>query len=91
MHRRRFLQSGSALIAAGLTGPLSAAGSSELGDAALPAPFDAAVMRVPVLIPPSIDALEDVRRRNAEAMVDAIEHVMRTARPKPRGAAAGGG
>lgn len=41
-------------------------------------------MRVPVLVPPSADALADVRRRNSEAMVAAIEDVMRKTRPKPR-------
>jgi predicted amidohydrolase len=84
MHRRRFLKSSSALMAAGLAGPLSSTASTNDGSASLPAPFNAAVMRIPVLIPPSIDALADVRRRNAEAMVEAIEDVMRKARPKPR-------
>lgn len=41
-------------------------------------------MRIPVLVPPSADALEDVRRRNAEAMVDAIENMMRAETVKPR-------
>jgi len=39
--------------------------------------FPAAVMRLPVLVPPSIDALSDTRRRNAENMVDALERLMR--------------
>ncbi len=45
--------------------------------------YHAAVMRVPVLVPPSEDAFEDIRRRNMEAMVDHIETAMRS-EPKPR-------
>ncbi len=41
-------------------------------------------MRLPVLVPPSADALADVRRRNSEAMVAAIEDLMRRVTPKPR-------
>jgi predicted amidohydrolase len=41
--------------------------------------FAVAAMRVPVIVPPSADALADVRRRNAEAMVEAVESVMRGA------------
>jgi predicted amidohydrolase len=48
------------------------------------AAFKAAVMRVPVLVPPSIDALEATRARNADAMVAAIEGAMRGPAPKPR-------
>ncbi len=47
-------------------------------------PIAAAVMRVPVLVPPSADALEDTRRRNAEAMVAMIEGAMKGPGPKPR-------
>ena len=45
--------------------------------------YYAAVMRVPVLVPPSKDAFEDIRRRNMEAMVDHIERAM-LSEPKPR-------
>ena len=41
--------------------------------------FKAAVMRVPVLVPPNVDALPDVRKHNADAMVEAIESTMRGA------------
>ena len=46
--------------------------------------FNAAVMRVPVLVPPSTDALEDTRRRNAMAMVQLIEDTMKGPGPKPK-------
>lgn len=46
--------------------------------------FTAAVMRVPVLVPPSADALEDTRRRNANAMVKLIEDAMKGPGPKPK-------
>ncbi|MBL8643956.1 MAG: hypothetical protein JNK21_08475 [Rhodospirillaceae bacterium] len=54
--------------------------------AATPPPpaYPAAVMRVPVLVPPSAGELENVRDRNLAAMVDAIEGVMRSAAAKPR-------
>ena len=83
MQRRSFMKSASALLALGL--PVTRA-AAQMGDAAgaEPAPFNAAVMRVPVLVPPSADALADVRRRNAEAMVAAIEDLMRRSNPKPR-------
>ncbi len=45
--------------------------------------YHAAVMRVSVLVPPSADAFEDIRRRNMEAMVERIESAMR-AESKPR-------
>ncbi len=48
------------------------------------APFAAAVMHVPVIVPQSADALADVRKRNSEAMVDAIEGMMKGPGPKPR-------
>ncbi len=38
--------------------------------------FKAAVMRIPVLVPPSVDALESIRQRNAAAMLEAIERAM---------------
>ena len=83
MQRRTFMKSASALLALGLPATRVAAQSGDAA-AAAPAPFNAAVMRVPVLVPPSADALADVRRRNAEAMVAAIEDLMRRSNPKPR-------
>jgi predicted amidohydrolase len=49
-----------------------------------PAPFKVAVMRVPVIVPTSPDVLIDVRNRNTEAMIAAIESVMKGPGPKPR-------
>jgi predicted amidohydrolase len=46
--------------------------------------FRAAVMRVPVLVAPSVGELESTRVRNADLMVEAIEGVMRGSTPKPR-------
>jgi predicted amidohydrolase len=54
-----------------------------VGDAPTIAPFRAAVFRVPVLVPPSLDQLSATRQRNAEAMVAAIEKAM-TGPVKPR-------
>jgi predicted amidohydrolase len=45
--------------------------------------FKAAVMRVPVLVPGSADAAEATRARNTDAMLEAIESVMKGA-DKPR-------
>ena len=84
MKRRRFLQSASALLALGVSSPKAAAQTPATREPASPPPFNAAVMRLPVLVPPSADALADVRRRNAEAMVAAIEDVMGKVTPKPR-------
>jgi predicted amidohydrolase len=84
MQRRRLLKSVSALLALGLPGSRAIAETQDADSSLLPAPFNTAVMRLPVLVPPSADALEDVRRKNSEAMVAAIEDVMRTTNPKPR-------
>ena len=84
MQRRNFLKSASALWALGLAGPRAVGQTEGAAGPSGPGPFNAAVMRLPVLVPPSADALADVRRRNAEAMVEAIEDLMRTATPKPR-------
>ena len=83
IQRRKLLKSASALVALGVPGA-SALAKSQESTGATSAPFNTAVMRLPVLVPPSADALEDVRRRNAEAMVEAIEDVMRKTSPKPR-------
>jgi deaminated glutathione amidase len=84
MRRRDLIKAATALTAMGLSKSSSAiAAESMTPQSARPA-FKAAVMRLPVLVPPSEDALNDVRRRNAEAMVEAIENVMRSASSKPR-------
>jgi predicted amidohydrolase len=47
--------------------------------------FAAAVMRLPINVPTSADALESVRAKNLQAMVDAIENTMKAnATNKPR-------
>ena len=84
MQRRRFLKSVSALLALGASGSRIAAQTRDAESSLLPAPFNAAVMRLPVLVPPSADALADVRRKNSEAMVAAIEDLARSVTPKPR-------
>jgi predicted amidohydrolase len=80
MQRRKLLKSASALLAFGIPGSRAVGAAQDT----VPAPFNTAVMRVPVLVPPSADALADVRRKNSEAMVAAIEDAMRTTNPKPR-------
>ncbi len=73
-------------LATGVAAPglTRAANAAEVNQPATSiAPFKAAVMRVPVLVPPSIDALNATRDRNAADMVAAIETVMKTS-PKPR-------
>jgi predicted amidohydrolase len=76
-----------ASAAAGGTLLASAAAKAATGPApsgaTLP-PYTAAVMRVPVLVPTSAAVLDDIRRRNAEAMVEAIENTMKGPGPKPR-------
>ncbi len=83
MKRRDVLRKLSALTAVGVSGlPFAASALSK--DSRSPRPvYQAAVMRVPVLVPPSLDALNDIRRRNAEAMVDEIEKVARFAAQTP--------
>jgi predicted amidohydrolase len=87
MQRRNFLKTASALTAAGLSGLTSAARAQEREtessrSSGRPS-YHAAVMRVSVLVPPSEEAFEDIRRRNMEAMVEHIETAMRS-EPKPR-------
>ncbi len=78
-----------ALLAAGQHGAALAQHAAPAGDrdastgSARPA-VSAAVMRVPVIVPQSKDALPDVRRRNAQAMVAAIEATMKTSANPPR-------
>ncbi len=49
-----------------------------------PAPYRVAVMRVPVIVPPTLDTVNATRTQNAEAMVAGIESVMKGPGPKPR-------
>lgn len=84
MQRRSFLKSASTFLALGLAGQRAVGQTRDTVSSSAPAPFNTAVMRLPVLVPPSADALEDVRRKNSEAMVAAIEDLMRTVTPKPR-------
>jgi deaminated glutathione amidase len=80
MQRRQFVSSVSALAA---MAPL-AARSAAAQEAATPPPYRAAVMRVPVIVPPTLDTVEATRAKNAENMVAAIESVMKGPGPKPR-------
>jgi predicted amidohydrolase len=70
---------GGTLMAAGAVGPAEAQPASTAIS-----PYTAAVMRVPALVPPNAGALADVRARNAQAMVAAIEDTMKGPGPKPR-------
>ncbi|MEQ8507702.1 MAG: nitrilase-related carbon-nitrogen hydrolase [Rhodospirillaceae bacterium] len=84
--RRELLKAGAALGSLAVMGQVQVQAQSQQRDSqntARPS-FPAAVMRVPVLVPPTQDAFEDVRRRNAEAMVEAIENLMRSTPVKPR-------
>jgi predicted amidohydrolase len=83
MGRRGILKAGAALGSLTLMGSAHAQESDPETDDTRP-PFRAAVMRVPVLVPPSEAALEDVRRRNAESMVASIENLMQAEPVKPR-------
>ena len=83
MQRRHLIKGISALAVAGATG-LSRSAQAQTQETESVASYPAAVMRIPVLVPPSADALEDVRGRNAEAMVDAIENLMQAETVKPR-------
>jgi predicted amidohydrolase len=80
MPRRRFVQmmATSGVAAAGLAG--AARGAVE---PARPR-YRVAVLRAPVEIPVTAAALEATRRRNAEAMVAAIDAAMQGPGPKPR-------
>ena len=75
---------GNAGAAAGSgSGPGTGAGA--MPPAAAPRPkFRAAVMRLPIEIPISAAALEDTRRRNAQAMLEAIDAAMRGPGEKPK-------
>lgn len=92
MQRRALLRQISAVAATGAAAnsfglsklPEAHAATDQVAQATPRPSFHAAVMRLPVLVPPTTDAFEDIRRRNAEAMVDSIETLMRTQNPKPR-------
>jgi predicted amidohydrolase len=81
MQRRRFVSSVSALAA---MSPFVARGASAQEAASPPPPYRAAVMRVPVIVPPTLDSVDATRTKNAEAMVAGIESVMKGPGPKPR-------
>ncbi|MBM3515904.1 MAG: hypothetical protein FJX59_19635 [Alphaproteobacteria bacterium] len=76
MTTRRTVISGAAGLAA--TAPTAA-----FAQATARPKFHAAVMHVPIEVPITADALEATRKRNSEAMVAAIESVMKSD-PKPR-------
>jgi len=72
------------LSAAALAASQSIIGSASAQEAPSPAPYRAAVMRVPVIVPPTLDTVDATRTKNAEAMVAGIEKVMKGPGPKPR-------
>ncbi len=76
MHRRTFISQAAAVTALARTAHAQEAASTP--------PYAAAVMRLPIIVPPSGDALNDVRTKNAMAMVDALEGAMKGPGPKPR-------
>lgn len=76
MHRRKLLKTASALALAGSSGLLNSARADGHTDGDRPS-YNAAVMRVSVLVPPTEAAFADIRRRNMETMVEHIETVMR--------------
>ena len=62
-----------------------AASSSTAQSSSPQTKYPAAVMRLPVIVPSGPDDLENVRAKNLESMVNAIEGIMRGAAPsKPR-------
>lgn len=82
---RRALMAGAATLAAAGT-LATGAKAQNAQDPQVPArpKYRAAVMRVPIEIPITADALEATRKRNADAMVAAIESTMKGPDPKPR-------
>jgi predicted amidohydrolase len=82
--RRTMLAASAAAGGSMLAGLANAASPASAQTAAPQTQFIGAVMHVPVIVPPSADALPDVRARNAQAMVDAIESMMKGPGPKPR-------
>jgi predicted amidohydrolase len=87
LSRRNVIMSSAMAGGAMLTGAMASAAAAAPSETVVPAgppiSYTAAVMRTPVLVPPSLDALPDIRRRNTEAMVAAIEGTMKGA-VKPR-------
>lgn len=61
-----------------------AIGSANAAETAAQIKYSAAVMHVPVIVPPSGGELENVRAKNVESMVAGIESVMKNATSKPR-------
>jgi predicted amidohydrolase len=78
--RRELLRAGTVIASATMLSKVMAGSEATSMTASM---FKAAVLRVPVLVPPSIEQLQAVRQRNAEAMVAAIDGVMAGA-SKPR-------
>jgi predicted amidohydrolase len=83
MKRRTLLKTASAAALTAASGLSTAARADGHESGGSRPSYTAAVLRVPVLVPPTADALEDIRRRNTEAFVTAIETVMKST-PKPR-------
>ena len=81
MQRRTLLKTAS-VFALGGSGLIKSAQADNHEGGERPA-YHAAVMRVSVLVPPTEDAFEDIRRRNMETMVEHIEAAMRS-ESKPR-------
>ncbi|MDX2144133.1 MAG: nitrilase-related carbon-nitrogen hydrolase, partial [Rhodospirillaceae bacterium] len=79
MQRRTFISQSTAMTAAAV-----AVRGAVAQEAASPAPYRAAVMRVPVIVPPTLDTVDATRAKNAENMVAAIESAMKGPEPKPR-------
>ena len=80
MQRRELLKAIPMLAAAGAAVATSRAAAAER----VTPVYRAAVMRVPVVVPPNADAVDATRARNAQAMVAAIESAMRGPGSKPR-------
>ncbi|MCB2106223.1 MAG: hypothetical protein KDE14_00925 [Rhodobacteraceae bacterium] len=83
MDRRSVLATMSAASAMAVAKAGAATAAETSAQPSVP-PYRAAVMRTSVLVPPSGDALEDIRRKNSENMVAAIEDLMAKSNPKPR-------
>lgn len=71
-------------VLAGAAGLAATASGVAFAQAPARPKYRVAVMRVPIEVPISADVLEATRKRNADAMVAAIEDVMKGPGPKPR-------
>ena len=83
MQRRQFIKAATTIAVAQTTGIVSTSGANERQATDRPR-YNAVVMRIPVLVPQSVSTLDDTRRKNAEAMVAALDEVMLRVTPKPR-------